>query len=54
MNLFQSFFIAMEVKKPTGKPTTLQSATLAKFVLLGIEARIITSRDEAKKMIEEL
>ena len=50
----KSFFICMEVKRPTGKPTILQSAILAKFVCLGIEARIVTSLDEAKTILEDL
>lgn len=50
----KSFFICLEVKTPTGKPTMLQSVTLAKFALLGTEAQIVTSLDEVKKIIEDL
>ena len=50
----KSFFLCLEIKTPTGKPTILQSATLAKFTLLGITAQIVTNLDEAKKIIEEL
>lgn len=50
----KSFFLCLEVKTLTGKPTMLQSAILGKFVCLGIDARIVTSLDEVKKIIEEL
>jgi len=50
----KSFFICLEVKTLKGKPTILQSAILAKFVCLGIEARIVTSLDEAKQIIENI
>lgn len=50
----KSFFLCLEVKRSSGKPTILQSVILGKFICLGIEARIVTNLDEVKKIIENL
>ena len=50
----KSFFICLEVKTPTGKPTILQSRMLGRFACLGIESRIVTSLDEVKEIIKSI
>jgi hypothetical protein len=51
---FRGQFVALEVKQPGGKPTPLQTATIAKIKAAGGAAAVVTSVAEAKAIIEEL
>jgi len=45
--------LALEVKRPGGKPTPLQSAELAKWRKAGAISGVVTSWSEVKQMLDE-
>jgi len=45
-------FVAFEVKRPGGKPTPLQEATIRKIERAGGVARVVHSAEEAIKALE--
>lgn len=50
----RSFFLCFEVKQPGNTPTEIQKAIIRKFIELGIDASVVTTLDEVKKVIQKL
>ncbi|WP_273483645.1 VRR-NUC domain-containing protein [Desulforamulus ruminis] len=53
MGSFQGRFLALEVKRPGGKPTKLQMEILKKWAAAGAIAGVVYSVDEVQKLIRE-
>ena len=51
---YKGRFIALEVKRPGGKPTLLQKITLNKIEKANGIAKIVTSLEQVKQIIENL
>lgn len=51
---YKGRFIALEVKRPGGKPTLLQKITLNKIEKAKGIAKIVTSVEQVKQIIENL
>ena len=47
-------FVAFEVKRPDGKPTPLQEATIRKINEAGGTARVVHSAEEVREILKNL
>ena len=54
IGVFRGRALALEVKRPGGKATKLQLATLDKWKAAGALAGVVTSIEEARRIIEEV
>jgi len=54
IGVFRGRALALEVKRPGGRPTRLQEYELGRWAAAGAAAAIVTSVDDVKRLIEEV
>jgi len=54
IGVYRGRALALEVKRPGGKPTKLQEYELGRWAAAGAVAAVVTSVDEVKRLIEEV
>lgn len=54
IGVYRGQALALEVKRPGGKPTQLQEYELSRWAAAGAVAAVVTSVDEVKQLIEEV
>lgn len=54
IGVYRGRALALEVKRPGGKPTPLQEHELSKFAAAGALAAVVTSVEDVKRLIEEV
>jgi len=54
IGVYRGRALALEVKRPGGKPTPLQEYELSCWAAAGAVAVVVTSVDEVKQLIEEV
>lgn len=54
IGVYRGRALALEVKRPGGKPTPLQEYELGRWAAAGAVAAVVTSVDDVKKIIEEV
>jgi len=54
IGVYRGRALALEVKRPGGKPTPLQEHELSKFAAAGALAAVVTSVEDVKRLIGEV
>jgi len=54
IGVYRGRALALEVKRPGGKPTALQEYELGRWAAAGAVAGLVTSVEDAKRLLEEV
>jgi len=54
IGVYRGRALALEVKRPGGKPTKLQEYELGRWAAAGAVAGVVTSVEDAKRLLEEV